>query len=74
MPDQEAVGLQDARCQDIKCNMLLARLWLEGNSRVEIQFRRGGCQVISTFTSSGKSVQLEPDGQGGYNRVEQTIK
>jgi len=45
--------------------MLLARLWLEGGSRVEIKCRRGKCGRISIFTADGK-VYLVPDGQGGY--------
>lgn len=65
MPDAPPVKLVEARCQDKGCGMLLARLWLEGGSRVEIKCRRGKCGRISIFTADGK-VYLVPDGQGGY--------
>ena len=68
MPDSSPIRLYEARCKAKDCGMLLARIWLEGASQVEIKCRRGRCGQISLFTVE-EITRLEPDGQGGYNKI-----
>ena len=67
MPDTPYIKIQEARCKEKNCGMLLARLWLVGTSRVEIKCRRGKCGDITIFTANDGE-DLKPDGQGGFNQ------
>ena len=67
MPDAPIVGLWQARCRNGKCNMLLARIRLSGDSVVEIKCRR--CSEVNAFMPEETGTP-RPDGQGGYLTTE----
>ena len=68
MPDAPIVGLEQARCVNEKCKLLLARVRLTMDSVAEIKCRRCGKVNVFQVERDGDDVAIHliPDGQGGY--------